>query len=82
MSAFKGSLRVTSFNPVLSLFYLCRKEREVPSWPELDLKNFQELKLDLLKNLPHCIGIPDQCINRSSQKALHAEKLAGNTSQI
>jgi hypothetical protein len=56
---------MTSFNPVPSLFYLCSKEREVSGWPELDLKDFRELRLNLLKNLPHCVGVPDQGINWS-----------------
>jgi hypothetical protein len=75
-------LRATSFNLVPSLFYLCPKEREVPGWPELDLKDFWKLRLDLLKNLPHCVGILGQGINRSRQKALHAEKLAGDAGRI
>jgi hypothetical protein len=54
-----------SFNPLPSLFYLCPKEREVFGWLELDLKDFQELGLDLLENLPHRIRVPDQGINWS-----------------
>jgi hypothetical protein len=54
-----------SFNPLPILFYLCWKEREVSGWLELDLKDFRELGLDLLKNLPHCVRVPDQGINWS-----------------
>jgi hypothetical protein len=64
------------------LFYLCPKEREVSGWPELDLKDFRELRLDLLENLPHCVKVPDQGIKWSSQKALYMEELAGNTGRI
>jgi hypothetical protein len=49
---------VTSFNPLPSLFYLSPKEREVSGWPELDLKDFLELGLDLLENLPHRVKSP------------------------
>jgi hypothetical protein len=54
-----------SFNSVPSLFYTCPEEREVPGWPELDLKDFRKLRLDLLKNLLNCVGILDQGVNRS-----------------
>jgi hypothetical protein len=53
------------FNPLPSLFYLCLKEREMFGWPELDLKVFLELGLDLLKNLPYSIRILNQSINWS-----------------
>jgi hypothetical protein len=53
------------FNPLPSLFYLCPKEREVSGWLELDLKDFWQLRFDLLENLPHCIRVPDQGINWS-----------------
>jgi hypothetical protein len=61
----QGGLRATSLNSMLSLFYPCPEEREVPGWPELDLKDLRKLRLDLLKNLPHCIRILDQGINQS-----------------
>jgi hypothetical protein len=61
----QGGLRATSFNPLPSLFYLGPKEREVSGWPELDLKDFWELGLDILENLPHCIIVLDQGINWS-----------------
>jgi hypothetical protein len=63
--SFQGGLRAMSFNPFPSLFYLCPKEREVSGWPELDLKDFRELGLDLLENLPHRVRVPDQGINWS-----------------
>jgi hypothetical protein len=37
---------------MMSLFYSCLKEREVPGWPELDLKSYRKLRVDLLENLP------------------------------
>jgi hypothetical protein len=54
-----------SFNPVPSLFYLCPKEREVSGWPELDLKDFRELRLNLLENSPHYVRVSDQGVNWS-----------------
>jgi hypothetical protein len=54
----------------------------VPGWPKLDLKDFWELRPDLLKDLPHCVGILHQGVNRSRQKALHMEKLAGDAGRV
>jgi hypothetical protein len=54
-----------SFNPVPSLFYLCPKEREVSGWSELDLKDFRELRLNLLENSPHYVRVSDQGVNWS-----------------
>jgi hypothetical protein len=41
------------------------ERREDVGWPEFELKDFWELGLDLLKNLPHFIGVLDQSINWS-----------------
>jgi hypothetical protein len=53
----QGSLRASSLNSISSLFYLFPKERKVPDWSKLDLKDFRELRPDLLEDLPHCVGI-------------------------
>jgi hypothetical protein len=53
------------FNPLPSLFYPRPKEGKMSGWPEFELKDFWELGLDLLKNLPHFIGVLDQSINWS-----------------
>jgi hypothetical protein len=44
--------------------------------PELDLKNFWELRLDLFKKVLHFIRVLDQGINRSREQVLHTSKLA------
>jgi hypothetical protein len=51
-------------------------------WLEFELKDFRELGLDLLKNLPHFVGVLDQSINQSREQALYVEKLAGDTSRL
>jgi hypothetical protein len=48
------------FNPLPNLFYLRPKEGKMSGWPEFELKDFQELGLDLLKNLPHFVGVLDK----------------------
>jgi hypothetical protein len=53
------------FNPLPSLFYFCPKEGKMSDWLEFELKDFWELGLDLLKNLPHFIGVLDQSIDWS-----------------
>jgi hypothetical protein len=52
-------------NPVTTLCYSCPKEREVPGWPDLDLKSHGKLRVDLLKDLPYRTGVLDQGVNRS-----------------
>jgi hypothetical protein len=37
------------FDPMMNFFHVGPKEREISGWPELDLKNFRELRLDLFK---------------------------------
>jgi hypothetical protein len=39
--------------------------------PELDLKDFWELRLDLIKKVLHFIRVLDQGINRSREQVLH-----------
>jgi hypothetical protein len=40
---------VTCFDPMMSFFHFGSKERKMSGRPELDLKNFWELRLDLFK---------------------------------
>jgi hypothetical protein len=50
--------------------------------PTLDLKDFQELRLDLFKKVLHFVKILDQGINPSREKVLHTSMLARDTSQL
>jgi hypothetical protein len=52
---------------MMNIFHLGLKERKMSSRPELDLKNFQELRLDLFKKVLHIIRVLDQGINRSRE---------------
>jgi hypothetical protein len=47
------------FDPTTSLFHFGPQERKMFGRPELDLKNFRELRLDLFKKMLHFIRIPD-----------------------
>jgi hypothetical protein len=57
-------------------------ERKMSDRPELDLKNFWELRLDLFKKVIHFIRVLDQGINQSREQVLHTSKLAHDTSQL
>jgi hypothetical protein len=50
--------------------------------PELDLKNLQELRLNLFKKVLHFIRVLDQGINWSREQVLHMSKLAHDTSRL
>jgi hypothetical protein len=50
--------------------------------PELDLKNFRELRLDLLQKVLHFIRILDQGVNRSREQVFHMSKLVHNASRL
>jgi hypothetical protein len=50
--------------------------------PELDLKNFRELRLDLFKKVFHFIRVLDQGINQSREQVLHTSKPASDTNQL
>jgi hypothetical protein len=54
----------------------------VSGWPEFELKDFQDMGLDLLKNVPHFIGVLNQSINWSREQVLYVEKLASDTSRL
>jgi hypothetical protein len=66
----------------MSFFHFGLKERKMSGRPELDLKNFWELRLDLLKNVLHFVRVLDQGINRSRELVLHTSKLARDTSRL
>jgi hypothetical protein len=66
----------------MSFFHFGPKERKMSSWPELDLKNFRELRLNLFKKVLHFIRVLDQGINRSKEQVLHMSKLARDTSRL
>jgi hypothetical protein len=66
----------------IEFFHFGPKERKMSGQPELDLKNFQELKLDLFKKVLHFIRVLDQGINRSKEQVLHISKLARDTSRL
>jgi hypothetical protein len=50
--------------------------------PELDLKDFRELRLDLFKKVLHFIRVLDHGINRSREQVLYMLKLARDTSRL
>jgi hypothetical protein len=67
---------------MMSFFHSGPKESKMSGWPELDLKNFWELRLNLLKKVLHFIRVPDQGINRYREQVLHTSKLARDTSRL
>jgi hypothetical protein len=54
-----------------SFYHIVPKERKMSSQPELDLKNFQELRLNLFKKVLHFIRVLDQGINQSREQVIH-----------
>jgi hypothetical protein len=66
----------------MSFFHIGLKERKMSGRPELDLKNFRELRLDLFKKVLHFVRVLDQGINRSREQVLHTLKLARDTSRL
>jgi hypothetical protein len=66
----------------MSFFHFGPKERKMSGRPELDLKDFWELRLDLFKKVLHFIRVLDQGINRSREQVLHTSKLARDTSRL
>jgi hypothetical protein len=66
----------------MSFFHFGPKERKTSGWPELDLKNFWELRLNLLKKVLHFVRVLDQGINRNREHAVHTSKLARDTSRL
>jgi hypothetical protein len=70
------------FDPTTSFFHFGLKERKMSGRPELDLKDFRELRLDLFKKVLHFVRVLDQDINRSREQVLHTSKLARDTSRL
>jgi hypothetical protein len=70
------------FDPTTRFFHFGLKERKMSGRPELDLKDFRELRLDLFKKVLHFIRVLDQDINRSREQVLHTSKLARDTSRL
>jgi hypothetical protein len=70
------------FNPTMSFFHLSPEEGEMSSRPELDLQNFQELRLDLCQKVLHFVRILDQGVNRSREQVLHMSKLVHDASRL
>jgi hypothetical protein len=66
----------------MSFFHFGPEERKMSGQPELDLKDFRELRLDLFKKVLHFIRVLDQGINRSREQVLHMSKLARDTSRL
>jgi hypothetical protein len=66
----------------MSFFHFGPKERKMFDRPELDLKNFWELRLDLFKKVLHFIRVLDQGINQSREQVIHMSKLARDTSRL
>jgi hypothetical protein len=66
----------------MSFFHFGLEERKMFDRPELDLKDFRELRLDLFKKVLHFVRVLDQGINQSREQVLHTSKLARNTSRL
>jgi hypothetical protein len=66
----------------MSFFHFGLEERKMSGRPELDLKDFQELRLDLYKKVLHFIRVLDQGINQSRAQVLHMSKPARDTSRL
>jgi hypothetical protein len=65
-----------------SFFHFGPEKKKMSGRPELDLKDFRELRLDLLKKVLHFVRVLDQGINQSREQILHTSKLAHDTSQL
>jgi hypothetical protein len=66
----------------MSFFHFGPEERKMSDRPELELKDFPELRLDLFKKVLHFTRVLDQGINRSREQVLHTSKLARDTSRL
>jgi hypothetical protein len=66
----------------MSFFHLAPEEGEMSGWPELDLQNFQELRLDLYQKVLHFVRILDQGVNQSREQVLHMSKLVHDASRL
>jgi hypothetical protein len=58
------------------------EEGKMSSRPDLDLRNFQELRLDLCQKVIHFVRILDQGVNQSREQVLHMSKLVHDDSRL
>jgi hypothetical protein len=70
------------FDPTMSFFHFGLEEGKMSSRPELDLQNFQELRLDPYQKVLYFIKIQDQGVNRSRERVLHMSKLVHDASRL
>jgi hypothetical protein len=70
------------FNPTISFFHFRPKEGKMSGRPDLDLQNFQELRLDLFHKVLHFIRILDQGVNQSREQVHHMSKLVHDASWL
>jgi hypothetical protein len=66
----------------MSFFHFVPEEGKMSGWPELDLQNFRELRLDLFQKVLHFVRILDQGVNRSTEQVLHMSKLVHDASWL
>jgi hypothetical protein len=66
----------------MSFFHFGPEERKMSGRPKLDLKDFWELRLDLLIKVLHFVRVLDQGINQSREQVIHTSKLARDTSRL
>jgi hypothetical protein len=70
------------FDPTMSFFHFGPEEGKMFGRLELDLQNFQELRLDLFQKVLHFFRILDQGVNRSREQVLHMSKLVHDASRL
>jgi hypothetical protein len=66
----------------MSFFHFGPEEGKISGWPELDLQNFRELRLDLFQKVLHFIRILDQGVNQSREQVLQMSKLVHDASRL
>jgi hypothetical protein len=65
-----------------SFFHFGPEEGKMSDRAELDLQNFQELRLDLFQKVLHFVRILDQGINQSREQVLYMSKLVHDVSRL
>jgi hypothetical protein len=66
----------------MSFFHFALEKGKMSSRSELDLQNFQELRLDLFQKVLHFIRILDQGVNQSREQVLHMSKLVHDANRL
>jgi hypothetical protein len=66
----------------MSFFHFGLEEGKMSGRPELDLQNFQELRLDPYQKVLYFIKIQDQGVNQSRERVLHMSKLVHDASRL